>query len=74
MSGVTLDSIRKTYGDVAAVDNVSLDIRDGELLALLERTGVRPVIDRVLPMDRAREAFEVMAAGDVRGKLVLTRG
>ena len=39
MAGVTLTSIRKTYGDVAAVDDVSLDIRDGELLALLGPSG-----------------------------------
>jgi len=42
------------------------------LLDLLVRTGVRPVIDRVLPMDRAAEAFAVMDAGNVHGKLVLT--
>jgi NADPH:quinone reductase-like Zn-dependent oxidoreductase len=44
-----------------------------ELVDLLVRTGVRPIIDRVLPMDRAAEAFELMNDGDVRGKLVLTR-
>lgn len=44
-----------------------------ELVDLLVSTGVRPVVDRVLPMERAAEAFAVMAAGDVRGKLVLTR-
>lgn len=44
-----------------------------ELVDLLVTTGVRPVVDRVLPMERAAEAFAVMAAGDVRGKLVLTR-
>lgn len=43
-----------------------------ELLALLERTGARPVIDRVLPLDRAREALAAMEAGDLRGKVVLT--
>lgn len=43
-----------------------------ELLELLERTGVRPVIDRVLPLERAHEAFEAMATGHLRGKLVLT--
>jgi NADPH:quinone reductase-like Zn-dependent oxidoreductase len=37
------------------------------------RTGLRPVIDRVLPMERAAEAFTVLNDGDVRGKLVLTR-
>ena len=44
-----------------------------ELVDLLVTTGVRPVVDRVVPMERAAEAFAVMAAGDVRGKLVLTR-
>lgn len=42
------------------------------LVALLDRTGVRPVIDRVLPMADASEAFAVMNAGDVHGKLVVT--
>ena len=39
MAGVTLSNIRKTYGTLAAVDDVSLDIRDGELLALLGPSG-----------------------------------
>jgi len=47
------------------------ELRD--LLDLLVRTGARPIVDRVLPMERAEEAFAVMNAGDVRGKLVLTR-
>jgi NADPH:quinone reductase-like Zn-dependent oxidoreductase len=44
-----------------------------DLLALLDRTGVRPLIDREWPMTEARAAFEAMEAGDVHGKLVLTR-
>lgn len=43
-----------------------------ELTGLLVDTGVRPVIDRVLPLADAREAFVAMNAGTVRGKLVLT--
>ncbi|NJQ00889.1 zinc-binding dehydrogenase [Streptomyces zingiberis] len=46
-----------------------------ELQALLNfcaATGVRPVIDSVLPLDRAREGFEKMAGGDLFGKVVLT--
>ena len=43
-----------------------------DLVDLLVRTGVRPVIDRVLPMADAREAFEAMDEGSVHGKLVLT--
>jgi NADPH:quinone reductase-like Zn-dependent oxidoreductase len=45
----------------------------GELIDLMVRTGLRPVIDRVLPMERAAEAFAVLNDGEVRGKLVLTR-
>lgn len=46
-----------------------------ELQALLNfcaATGVRPVIDEVLPLTRAREGFERMAGGGVFGKVVLT--
>lgn len=42
------------------------------LLGLLSNTGVRPVIDRVLPLSRAYEGFAAMASGDLFGKVVLT--
>ncbi|RDG39426.1 zinc-binding dehydrogenase [Streptomyces corynorhini] len=41
------------------------------LLAFCAVKGVRPVIDEVLPLDRAREGFERMAAGGLFGKVVL---
>ncbi len=44
-----------------------------DLLAFCATTGVRPVIDSVLPLDRAREGFARMAAGEVFGKVVFTR-
>lgn len=43
-----------------------------DLLSFCAATGVRPVIDQVLPLDRAREGFERMAGGDLFGKIVLT--
>ncbi|GGP51152.1 zinc-binding dehydrogenase [Streptomyces abikoensis] len=43
-----------------------------DLLAFCAATGVRPVIDTVLPLDRAREGFEKMNSGDLFGKVVLT--
>ncbi|QSR25888.1 Zn-dependent oxidoreductase [Nocardioides aromaticivorans] len=43
------------------------------LVTMLDATGVRPVIDRVLPMTEARDGFAAMAAGDVFGKIVFTR-
>lgn len=43
------------------------------LVTMLEATGARPVIDRVVAMDQARDGFAAMAAGDLFGKIVLTR-
>jgi NADPH:quinone reductase-like Zn-dependent oxidoreductase len=43
------------------------------LTRLLAATGVRPLIDDVLPMTEAPTAFERMVEGDLFGKLVLTR-
>ena len=43
------------------------------LVNLLDSTGARPVIDRVMPMTEARDGFAAMAAGDVFGKIVFTR-
>ncbi|HEU4515603.1 MAG TPA: zinc-binding dehydrogenase [Nocardioidaceae bacterium] len=43
------------------------------LVNLLDVSGVRPVIDRVLPMEDARDGFAAMAEGDVFGKIVFTR-
>ena len=48
----------------------------GELAALtelLDVSGVRPVIDRVLPLEQATEGFAAMADGDLFGKVVFTR-
>ena len=43
------------------------------LMSMMDATGVRPVIDRTLSMEDARQGFEAMAVGDVFGKVVLTR-
>jgi NADPH:quinone reductase-like Zn-dependent oxidoreductase len=43
------------------------------LVAMLDATGARPLIDRVLPMTEAREGFAAMAGGDLFGKVVFTR-
>ena len=42
----------------------------GRLLRFCEQTGVRPVIDRVLPLENARDGFAAMIAGDLFGKVV----
>ncbi len=42
------------------------------LLDLLDVSGTRPLVDRALPLARAREGFEAMLEGDVFGKIVFT--
>ncbi|MFG2037256.1 zinc-binding dehydrogenase [Dactylosporangium sp. NPDC048998] len=42
-----------------------------DLMALLARTGVRPVIDTIVPFSEARKAFELLHSGDVFGKVVI---
>jgi NADPH:quinone reductase-like Zn-dependent oxidoreductase len=43
------------------------------LVSLLDATGTSPLIDQTLPMEKARDGFAAMAAGDVFGKIVFTR-
>jgi NADPH:quinone reductase-like Zn-dependent oxidoreductase len=42
-----------------------------EIARLIDAGEVRPVLDVVLPLARAREAFERGLAGHLRGKIVL---
>ena len=42
----------------------------GRLARFCEQTGVRPVIDRVLPLWQAADGFAAMIAGDLFGKVV----
>src|SRR5215470_8554276 len=44
----------------------------GRLARFCEQTGVRPLIDRVLPMNEAREGFAAMINGELFGKVVFT--
>jgi NADPH:quinone reductase-like Zn-dependent oxidoreductase len=48
------------------------DFRD--VFALLGRSGIRPVIDRVLPLDQVREAHRALEAQEQIGKIVLDLG
>lgn len=43
-----------------------------QLLTMLEATGVRPVIDRVIPLAQARDGFQAMLDGDLFGKVVFS--
>ena len=39
MSGVTFRDVKKMYGDVLAVENVDLEIQDGEFVSVLGPSG-----------------------------------
>jgi putative PIG3 family NAD(P)H quinone oxidoreductase len=40
----------------------------------LETGAIRPIVDRILPFDRAAEAHRLLAGGDIFGKIILTPG
>src|SRR3954452_13995089 len=42
------------------------------LMRFLDSTGTRPLIDRTIPFEDAREGFAAMAGGDVFGKIAFT--
>ena len=56
------------------VQGTTMGTRDElrELVSLLDVSGARPVIDRVLPLDQARVGFQAMVDGDLFGKVVFT--
>jgi NADPH:quinone reductase-like Zn-dependent oxidoreductase len=68
------DLARVFYRQLRVVGS-TMGTRD-ELVALtrlLDATGVRPLIDDVLPLTDGRRAFERMVDGELFGKLVLHR-
>jgi NADPH:quinone reductase-like Zn-dependent oxidoreductase len=42
----------------------------GRLLRFCEQTGVRPLIDRTLPLSQARDGLAAMISGELFGKVV----
>jgi len=44
----------------------------GRLVRFCEQTGVRPLIDRTMPLDQARDGLAAMISGELFGKVVLT--
>jgi NADPH:quinone reductase-like Zn-dependent oxidoreductase len=44
----------------------------GRLLRFCEQTGIRPLIDRALPLTQARDGFAALLSGEVFGKVVFT--
>ena len=44
----------------------------GDLIAFLHATGLRPHIERVVPLEQVADGLTAMAAGDLVGKIVVT--
>ena len=54
---------------VGSTMGTKAELRD--LIAFLRATGLRPRIDRVLPVEQVADGLAAMAAGDIVGKIVL---
>jgi NADPH:quinone reductase-like Zn-dependent oxidoreductase len=79
VSGATSGSVPSA--DLARVFFLQLSVigstmgsRDqlGRLLRFCEQTGVRPLIDRTMPLAQARDGLAALVSGDVFGKIVFT--
>jgi NADPH:quinone reductase-like Zn-dependent oxidoreductase len=57
-----------------SVTGSTMGTRDelGRLTRFCEQTGVRPLIDRALPLAHARDGFQAMVRGELFGKVVFT--
>lgn len=66
--------LRRLFFREISVIGSTMGTRDelADIALMFETTGIKPIIDRVLPLADAREGFEAMAAGDIHGKIVFT--
>jgi NADPH:quinone reductase-like Zn-dependent oxidoreductase len=72
--GVPPADLNRVFFTQLSVVGSTMGTRDqlARLLRFCEQTGVRPLIDRVLPLTSAKDGFAAMIAGDLTGKVVFT--
>ncbi|MBO0901358.1 zinc-binding dehydrogenase [Cellulomonas sp. zg-ZUI222] len=66
-------SLTRVFFQEISIVGATMGTRDelGQVLALLARTGVRPLVDSTYPLARARDALARLASGAHVGKIVL---
>jgi NADPH:quinone reductase-like Zn-dependent oxidoreductase len=66
--------LRRIFFLQLRVQGSTMGTRDelGRMVSFLAVTGLRPLIDRVLPLTEAKEGFAALVEGDVFGKVVFT--
>lgn len=66
--------LNRIFFQQLSVAGATMGSRDqlGRLARFCEQTGVRPLIDRVLPLAQARDGFAAMVEGTLFGKVVFT--
>jgi multiple sugar transport system ATP-binding protein len=66
MATVAVTDIRKTFGDVVAVDGISLDVRDGEFLVMLGPSGCgKTTLLRIIAGLERATSGDVLIGGEV---------
>src|SRR4051794_10617150 len=67
--GIALDGVRKTFGDVVAVDRVDLEVADGELFAMLgpSGSGKTTVLRMIAGFEQPTEGVVRLAGVDATG-------
>jgi NADPH:quinone reductase-like Zn-dependent oxidoreductase len=75
-SGANLDDaeMTRTFFLQLSVIGSTMGTRDelASLVSFLDSTGTKPLVDRTIPFQDAKEGFAAMADGDVFGKIVFT--
>ena len=64
MAKITLDGVYKLFGDVRAVDDVSLEVSDGEFLVLVGPSGCGKTTTLRMIAGFERPTYGTIAIGD----------